>query len=157
MSTIRYSDWEVTQKHAEVIRRHCPVETRHMQVRKVIPGVTTDRIIKGLKSGIWIKPLGSVPGMTFSCVQDMGRRSLVVFAEGTTTGQSSGTPRYDAVRNKVIGLFHNRRATGLNGEKYSLCTVRRYDIDDVLRRELDVDVYEIMTWIREDRENDWLP
>lgn len=156
-SVIRYTDWEVTEAHASVIRSNIDAGiARHMQVRKSIPGLTGERVIKGLRSGIWIKPLGMLPGLTFSCVQDVARRSLVVLVRGTTSEKATGTPDYDRVRTKMLGLFHNRRATGLNGEKYSTIQVGNYDVDETLRREMDLDFYEITTWIREDREDDWL-
>lgn len=156
-TTIRYSDWDVSKKHVELIKKNAPRSLRVMDARKSIPGVNGKRVSDGLKAGVWTKPLGSRPGKTFSCVQDMAHISLVVFAQGSSTSQATSTPDYDALRTKILGLFHNRRATGLDGEIYSLVSVGDYDIDDAIARELDIDIYEIASWFREDRENDWLP
>lgn len=155
MALVQPSDWEVTEKHAEIIRRNSPVPLRTMHVRKSIPGVKGRRISAGLTSGLWLKPLGEAPGKTFGCLQDIAHSTLVIYAQSSTTAQATGTPDYDKLRAKIIRLFHNRRATRMNGEIYSRVDVGDYDIDDALAREMDVDVYEITSWFREDRD-EWV-
>lgn len=153
---IRYTDWQITQKHAEILRTNSPIETRHMNVRKSIPGVVGKRITRDIKTGLWFKPLGLGAGKQFSCVHDTIRTSLVVLVQGTTTGQAKTTPDYDEFRKWVYALFHQRRATGLNGEVYTMVSAGDYDMDDGLAGEFDVDVYEIASRFREDRYDGWV-
>lgn len=154
MSVIRYTNWEVSEAHVNLIKTHSPLNFRHLALRKKIPGVRGKRVTNKIKAGVWAKPLGQQPRMTFSKVQDTAHKTLIVFARGTTTGQSDGIPDYDLLRQKIIGMFHNRRGTELDGEVYSFVAVDDYDIDDDVDQ--DVDVYEITSVIREDREDEWV-
>lgn len=153
MAALQYTDWDVSQQHAQVIKDNWPagIKVRKPIVLKNIPGVTGKRITETIKSGIWIKPLGSSPGRTFSGVRDVVRRSLVVFVSGTTTGQSMGATDYETVRDMIRDLFQDRRSTGLDGEMYSSTAMTDYDMDDTARRKYDVDLIEIQTIFREDR------
>lgn len=153
MTGIQYTDWEVSQTHAQVINDNWPdgVSVRRPIVRKNVQGVTAKRITETIKSGMWIKPLGSQPGRTFSGVRDVVRKSLVVFVSGTTSGQSSAATDYEKIRDKIRDLFQDRRSTGLNGEMYSFTSMGDYDMDDVVRRKYDIDIIEISTIFREDR------
>lgn len=153
MSCVIHTDWEVTEAHAKVINDKWPtvVSVRRPTVLKNIPGVTGKRFTETIKSGIWIKPLGSVPVRTFSSVRDIARRSLVVFVSGTTTGQSSTETDYEMIRDMIRDSFHDRRGTGLCGEMYSRVSVSDYDIDDTARRRYDIDIMEVESIFREDR------
>lgn len=152
MTGIRHTDWDVSVEHARVIEEAWPndVNVRKPVVLKKIPGVTGKRFTETVKSGMWIKPLGSVPQRTFSSVQDISRKSLVVFVSGTSTGRSSGETDYEIIRDKIRELFHNKRATCLDGEMYSRTSVSDYDIDDVVSRKYDIDIIEIETIFREE-------
>jgi hypothetical protein len=153
LNGIQYTDWEISQAHAQVINNNWPagVSVRRPTVRKNVQGVTGKRITETIKSGMWIKPLGSQPGRTFSGVRDVVRKSLVIFVSGTTSGQSSEATEYEKIRDKIRDLFQDRRSTGLNGEMYSYTSMGDYDMDDVVRRKYDIDIIEISTIFREDR------
>lgn len=150
---IRHRDWDVSVRHGELIRDNWPagVNVKRPEIRKTIPGLSGRRISEQIKSGIWMKPLGSMPGKTFSCVRDVGRRTLMLFVEGSTTGMSTRASDYEVIRDLVRELFHDRRVTGLDGEMYSRVTLGTYDIDDKVSRQYDIDMIEITTWFREDR------
>lgn len=150
---LTYTDWEITQKHAEVIQAIWPddVADFRLEVRKKIPGVTEKRITEKIKAGIWLKPLGSRPGRTFSNARDINRRSLFIFVSGSTTAQSDEATDYEKIRDAIISTFQDRRATGLDGELYSFTSAGDYDIDDVISRRHDVDLIQIETRFREDR------
>lgn len=156
MPAINHTDWEVTKQHAQVINDNWPsgVGVRKPEVRKTIPGVYGTRISQGIRSGIWMKPLGSLSGRTYSGVRDIQRSTLVVFAQATTTAQLQDVTDYERIRELVRDLFHDRRGTQLNGEVYSRIRTMNYDMDDGVSREYDVDVIEIMSWFREERIND---
>jgi hypothetical protein len=126
------------------------VNVRRPIVLKKIPGFTGKRFTETIKSGMWIKPLGSVSQRTFSSVRDISRRSLVVFVSGSSTGRSPGETDYEKIRDKIRELFQDRRATCLDGEMYSRTSVSDYDIDDVISRKYDIDIIEIETIFRED-------
>lgn len=147
------TDWEVSQAHAREIINHWPdaVRVKKPEVRKNIRGVRGKRITDMIGAGMWIKPLGSVTGKSFSSVRDIGRRSLVVFAESTTTGMSEGETSYEIIRDLIRELFHDRRGCELPCELYSRVEAPDYDIDDALARKLDIDILEITSWFREDR------
>lgn len=152
MTGIRHTDWDVSVEHARVIEEGWPddVNVRRPVVLKKIPGITGKRFTETVKSGMWIKPLGSVSQRTFSSVRDISRRSLVVFVSGSSTGRSSGETDYEKIRDKIRELFQDRRATCLDGEMYSRTSVSDYDIDDVISRKYDIDIIEIETIFRED-------
>jgi hypothetical protein len=153
MAGIRHTDWDVSERHAEIIRSNWPegVSIRKPQLLKKIPGVTGKRFTETVKSGVWLKPLGSQPGRTFSSVRDVVRKTLLVFVSGSSTRQSQSETEYELVRDKVRDLFQDRRVTDLNGELYSYTSMGDYDIDDVVSRKYDIDIIEISTVFREDR------
>lgn len=155
MAAINHTDWEVTNQHAKIIIENWPtaVGVRKPEVRKTIPGVYGDRIGQGIRAGIWMKPLGSLSGRTYSGVRDIQRSTLMVFVQGSTTAQSREVTDYERIRELVRDLFHDRRGTQLDGEIYSRIRTVDYDIDDGVSREYDVDVIEIMSWFREERIN----
>lgn len=153
MTGIQHTDWAVSTKHAQLIRDNWPsgVGVRRPELLKKIPGVTGKRFTETVKSGVFLKPLGSQPGRTFSGVRDVVRKTLVVFVSGSSTRQSSGTTDYELIRDKIRDLFQDRRATGLAGEMYSFTSAGDYDMDDVVSRKYDIDIIEISTVFREDR------
>lgn len=153
MGGIQHTDWDVSERHAEIIGEHWPpnVKVRKPQLFKKIPGVTGKRFTETVKSGIWLKPLGSQPGRTFSSVRDVVRKTLVVFVSGSSTRQSSTETDYELIRDKIRDLFQDRRVTGLDGELYSYTSMGDYDLDDVVSRKYDIDIIEISTVFREDR------
>ena len=153
MTGIQHTDWDISQAHAQVINDNWPagVTVRRPVVRKNVQGVTGKRITETIKSGMWIKPLGSRSGRTFSGVRDVSRRSLVVFVSGSTSGQSADATDYEKIRDKIRDLFQDRRATCLDGELYSSTSMGDYDMDDVVRRKYDIDIIAIETLFREDR------
>ena len=153
MSSISYTDYEVTQKHAQVIEDNWPegVPKYRLEVRKKIPGVTEKRITEKVKTGIWFKPLGSRPIKMFSNARDVERRTLVVFVSASTTGQMDVAQDYEKIRDEIISTFQDRRATCLDGEIFSSTSMGDYDFDDVISRQHDVDLIQISTRFREDR------
>lgn len=153
MSGIQHTDWDVSERHAEIIRENWPasIAVRKPQLFKKIPGVTGKRFTETVKSGVWLKPLGSQPGRTFSSVRDVVRKTLVVFVSGSSTRQSQTETDYELVRDKIRDLFQDRRVTGLDGELYSYTSMGDYDLDDVVSRKYDIDIIEISTVFREDR------
>ena len=98
-----------------------------------------------------MKPLGSVSGTTFSCVQDVRHPTLLIIAEASSTGDSASTPLYDDYRQLIRQLFQNRRGTGLDCEMYSTVEEGSYEIDEAIQRKMDVQMFVITTVIREDR------
>lgn len=151
-AAIRHRDWDVSTEHARLIVANWPrVSVRRPELRKRIPGLTGRRLSDEIRSGIWMKPLGSESGKTFSSVRDVARKTAVLFVIGSTTNQSAEATEYEIVRDLIRELFHDRRATCLNGEIYSRVLTGDYDIDDALSRKYDVDLLEIVTWFREDR------
>jgi len=153
MSGIQHTDWDVSERHAEIIRANWPasIAVRKPQLFKKIPGVTGKRFTETVKSGVWLKPLGSQPGRTFSSVRDVVRKTLVVFVSGSSTRQSQTETDYELVRDKIRDLFQDRRVTDLDGELYSYTSMGDYDMDDVVSRKYDIDIIEISTVFREDR------
>jgi len=153
MAGIRHTDWDVSRRHAEIISENWPadVKTRKPQLLKKIPGVTGKRFTETVKSGIWLKPLGSQPGRTFSSVRDVVRKTLVVFVSGSSTRQSATETDYELIRDRIRDLFQDRRVTDLDGELYSRTSMGDYDMDDVVSRKYDIDIIEISTIFREDR------
>jgi hypothetical protein len=151
--TIKHTDWEVSSTHAQMIRDNWPagVKVRRPELLKKIPGVTGKRFTETVKSGVWIKPLGSQPVRTFSCVRDIMRKTLVVFVSGSSTRQSESATDYELIRDKIRDLFQDRRVTGLAGEIISQTSMGDYDMDDVVSRKYDIDIIEINTLFREDR------
>jgi len=151
--TIQHTDWEVSSTHAQMIRDNWPdgVKVRRPELLKKIPGVTGKRFTETVKSGVWIKPLGSQPVKTFSSVRDVERKTLVVFVSGSSTRQSGSTTDYEQIRDKIRDLFQDRRVTGLSGEIMSFTSMGDYDMDDVVSRKYDIDIIEISTVFREDR------
>jgi hypothetical protein len=151
--TIQHTDWEVSSTHAQMIRDNWPdgVKVRRPELLKKIPGVTGKRFTETVKSGVWIKPLGSQPVKTFSSVRDVARKTLVVFVSGSSTRQSGSTTDYEQIRDKIRDLFQDRRVTGLSGEIMSFTSMGDYDMDDVVSRKYDIDIIEISTVFREDR------
>lgn len=149
---INHTDWEVTVEHARVIEENWPsgVNVRRPVVLKKIPGVTGKRFTETVKSGVWMKPLGSSPLRTYSAVRDIERSSLVVFVSGSTSGRSSGATDYEKLRDMIVSVFHDRRSTCLDGEVYSQVSVSDYDMDDVVSRKYDIDTIQIKTVFRED-------
>lgn len=150
---IRHTDWDVSLEHARVIEENWPagVNVRRPVVLKKIPGVTGKRFTETIKSGMWIKPLGGVTQRSFSSVQDVSRRSLVVFVSGSSSGRSSGETDYEKVRDMIRSVFQDARSTCLDGEMFSRTSMTDYDIDDVVSRKYDIDIIEIETIFREDR------
>ena len=142
MTGIQHTDWSVSTTHAQLVNDNWPdgVSVRRPELLKKIPGVTGKRFTETVKSGVWMKPLGSQPGRTFSGVRDVVRKTLVVFVSD-----------YELIRDKIRDLFQDRRATGMNGELYSFTSMGDYDTDDVVSRKYDIDTIEISTVFREDR------
>lgn len=156
MAISTYTDWEVAEaQKAQLIsgldQRFPGTHRTPIQVRKYITGMVGKRLTDQVKAGIWLKPLGSEPGTTFSCVQDVRHPTLLVMVQPSTTGDSDGAPRYDNYRQLVRDLFHNRRATGLNCEMYSHVVPEDYEVDERLQRAMDVQIFLITTVIRESR------
>jgi hypothetical protein len=155
MAGIQYTDWDITERHAEIIVRQWPVGlgVKKPEVRKTIPGVKGRRISDQIRSGIWMKPLGSHSGRTYSSVRDIQRSTLMVFVSASTTGQSRDQVNYEKIRDLVRDIFHDRRGTDLNGEVFSRVVTADYDMDDAVTRQYDVDIIEIQSWFREERTN----
>jgi len=153
VSGIHYTDWEISLRHAQIIKEHWPdsVLVKQPEVRKSIIGVRGRRITDQIRSGIWMKPLGSMAYRTLSSTRDMRRSTLMVFVSGSTSGQSREETDYEKIRDLVRELFHDRRGTELNGELYSRVVTADYDMDDGVARQYDIDVIEIMSWFREER------
>ena len=151
--TVQHTDWEVSSTHAQLINDNWPsgVNVRRPELLKKIPGVTGKRFTETVKSGVWIKPLGSQSGRTFSGVRDVIRKTLVVFVSGSSTRQSGSATDYELVRDKIRELFQDRRVTGLSGEIISSTSMGDYDMDDVVSRKYDIDTMEISTTFREDK------
>ena len=150
MSTT-YTDWEVAQAQMSQIVAGLPDTIRTPQLRKYIAGMEGKRLTEQLRAGVWLKPLGSVSGTTFSCVQDVRHPTLLVVAEKSSTGDSDGAPLYDVYRQLIRRIFQNRRSTGLDCEMYSTVDEGSYEIDEALQRIMDVQTFVITTVIREDR------
>jgi len=153
MTGIRHTDWDVSERHADIINANWPsdVKVRKPQLLKKIPGVTRKRFTETVKSGVWLMPLGSQPGRTFSSVRDVVRKTLLVFVSGSSTRQSVTESDYELIRDKIRDLFQDRRVTDLDGELFSYTSMGDYDMDDVVSRKYDIDIIEISTIFREDR------
>jgi len=150
---IQYTDYEVTQRHADVIVSEWPdsVLVRQPEVRKTIPGVVGKRIGEGVKAGIWIKPLGKQIAKSWSSVRDVRRSSMVLFVQGSTTSLIDSQQGYEVIRELITELFHDRRGTKLCGELISRVSVGDYDIDDKVSRTYDIDILIITSTFREDK------
>lgn len=153
MSSINHSDWSISEAHLKVLVNNWPtVGVRKPELRKSIPGMSGKRfVMSDMKSGIWMKPMGSRIGRTWSSVRDVGRGTLVLIVDGSTSQQSRQETDYEIIRDRIRELFHDRRSLDLEGELYSRVTVRDYDIDDSISRKFDIDIIEITSWFREDR------
>ena len=151
--TLKYTDWDVSEEHARLINELWPdgVTVRRPELRKSVQGLTGKRVGDGIRSGMWMKPLGSQPGRTWSGIRDVARKTLVVFVSGSTTGQSVEATDYEKVRDMIRDRFQDRRATCLDGEMFSTASAGDYDIDDAISRKYDIDMMEITTILREDR------
>lgn len=147
----QYTDWEIAQEIARVLRQNQAAGYRNPQVRKYIAGMSGNRLTEQLKVGVWVKPLGSQSVRTMSCVEDVNHKTLVVIAEAYSTGDSEQTPTGDNYRQLIRRLFHNRRGTALVCEMYSTVRETNYDIDEALQRKLDVQLFVIESRFREDR------
>lgn len=148
----QYTDWEVAEAQLDQIVTGLPTGIRAPQLRKYIEGVAGKKITEQLKVGVWLKPIGSESGTTYSCVQDVRHPTLLIIAEASSTGDSYGTPLYDTYRQLIRRLFQNRRATGLDCEMYSTVQEGDYEIDErLLQRKMDIQMFVITTVIREDR------
>jgi hypothetical protein len=153
VAEIKHTDWDVSVSHQKAINEHWPsdVYVRKPELRKVIPGLTGKRINSDVRSGMWMKPLGSETSRSFSSVRDITRKTLVLFVSGSSTEQSRGATDYEVVRDMIRDLFQDRRATGLCGEMFSKVSTTDYDIDDAISRKYDIDLLEINSIFREDR------
>lgn len=153
MAGIKHTDWDVSVAHSQAITDNWPsdVYVRKPELRKSVPGLTGKRINSGIRSGVWMKPLGSSTARSFSSVRDISRKTLVLFVSGSSTEQSRGETDYERVRDMIRDIFQDRRATGLCGEMYSKVSMTDYDIDDAISRKYDIDLIEIETIFREDR------
>ena len=152
LAQIKYTDWQITKLHAREINNlptlKLPLPAAH---RKRIPAVRGDSIGDELKSGVWLAPLGSSYGTTFSSVQDVGHSTLVLMAQGTSTDQTDSEPDFANWRQQIADLFHNKRVLGLPGEMYSTVDLMEYNLSERLSRTMDVVALRITSWFREDR------
>jgi len=149
--TVQYNDWDITKKHAEIIDALKPTSLRPSQVHTTIPGVVNRRLTSDLREGIYLMPLESPIGNTFSSVHDVNRRSLLVASIGKSTTQSSGTPPLMQLAESIRTAFASRRVVRLTGELYSSHEIASYDIDDQLARKADVIQIILTSRFREDR------
>ena len=147
-----FTDWEVAEAQRDAIVAALPATFRTpIQIRKYIQGMSGKRLGEGVRAGIWLKPLGSESGTTFNAVQDVRHSTLLVMVQPSSTGDSSGAPRYDTYRQLIRGAFQNRRSTGLLCELFSQVDEADYEIDERLQRKMDVNLMVITTTIREAR------
>jgi hypothetical protein len=151
MTVIRYNDWEISQRHAEIIDDLKPSGLRAVQVHQSIPGVVGGRINADLREGLYIMPSASKIGMVFSDLHDVNRRSLFVAAIGKTTTQSKSTPVLMRLSEAIRTAFASRRVMRLAGELYSSHEIVSYEIDDAIARKFDVIQIILTSRFREDR------
>lgn len=149
--TIRYNDWDITKRHAEIIDEIKPPSLRATQVHTSIPGVVNRRLTSDLREGLYLMPMESPIGLTYSSVHDVNRRSLFVASIGKSTTQSASTPLLMQLLEAIRTAFASRRVVRLPGELYSSHANAGYDIDDQLARKADVIQIILTTRFREDR------
>ena len=155
-ATIKFTDFEVSERHAEIIVSHWPdaVRVKKPELRKVIPGVNKGRITQKVRSGIWIQPLGRQTVKSWSSVRDVARSSLVVFVRGSSTTITKEQEQYEIIRELISELFDDRRGTKLCGELISRVSSGDYDMDDSVARDYDIDILKITSIFREDKTYD---
>jgi hypothetical protein len=151
MTALRYNDWDITNKHAEIVDGLKPAGLRPSQVHTTIPGVINRRLTGDLREGVYLMPLESPIGLTYSSVHDVNRRSLLVASIGKSTTQSKGTPLLMQLLEAIRTAFASRRVVRLPGELYSSHEIASYDVDDQLARKADVIQVILTTRFREDR------
>jgi hypothetical protein len=149
--TVRYTDWQIANRHAEIVDELRPQGLRETQVHTSIPGVVNQRITADLREGLFLMPLESPVGLTYSSVHDVNRRSLFVASIGKSTTQSTSTPILMQLAEAIRTAFASRRVVRLVGELYSSCEIAGYAIDDQLALKLDVIQIILTSRIREDR------
>jgi hypothetical protein len=147
----RHNDWSVTSRHLEIVDNLKPAGLRPAQIWQTIPGVVGKRINADLREGIFLMPLGSEIGNTYSSVHDVNRKSLLVAAIGRSTSQSNGPPVLMQLAESVRTAFANTRVAEMLGELYSSHEIAGYDIDDALARKLDVIQIILVSRFRETR------
>lgn len=147
----RYNDWDITQRHAEIVNELKPGKLRTAQVHTVIPGVLGRRITKDLREGIYLMPMDSRVTNTYSSVHDVMRRSLLVASIGITTTQSLDPPVLMKLAERLRNAFAAKRVVEMNGELYSSHEISGYDVDDDLARRADVIQIVLTSLFREDR------
>lgn len=149
---IHYSDLQISKLHTDEINKLPAMQLRAPAIcRKRIPGIRLANIEDSFTSGIWLQPLGSILGTTFSSVQDIGRPTLVVIGQGSSTDQAIEEPLYSILRQEIASLFHNKRVLGIPGELFSEVDLPQYGMSEALSRKMDIVTMRITTWIREDR------
>lgn len=150
---VRYSDWKIAKRHAELVTECLPPKSRAIKVTKQIPGFAGGRIGKGFRAGNFLMPMASEVVMTFSDRHDVARRSLLVMGLGTTsTDAECGEPPMMAVAECLRNKFAHRRAVMLNGELYSFIDNRfEYTVDEQIMRKYDILVLSLVSTMREDR------
>jgi hypothetical protein len=150
---IQYTDFDITKRHAAIIESEWPdsVKVQRPEVRKTIPGVKGTRITEGVRTGIWMKPLGRKTAKSWSSIRDIRRSTMVLFVLGSTTSLNDEQQPYEVIRELITELFDDRRGTKLCGELISTVSVGNYDVDDKLSRTYDIDVLVITSTFREDK------
>jgi hypothetical protein len=151
MSSVRYNDWDVTQRHLEIVDSVRPARMRPPQIHQTIPGVVGKRLSEDLREGLYLMPIDSEIGNVYSSVHDVNRRSLLVAAIGKTTSQSAEAPLLMQLSEAIRTAFASRRVMKMNGELYSSHQIASYAIDDALARKLDVIQIFLTSRFRESR------
>lgn len=151
MSAIRYNDWEVTQRHKEIVDQLKPSSLRPAQVHQTIPGVVGKRITAKLREGVFLMPLSSAIGNVYSSVHDVNRMSLLIAAIGKTSTQSADVPLLMQLAEQVRTAFASRRVMQMTGELYSSHQIAGYDIDDAFAGNHDVIQIILTSRFRESR------
>lgn len=147
----RHNDWEVTTRHLAIVDALKPAGLRQAQIWQTIPGVVGKRITADLREGIFLMPLSSEIGNTYSSVHDVNRRSLLVAAIGKSTAQSRDVPKLMQLAELIRTAFASTRVVEMIGELYSSHEIAGYDIDDALARKLDVIQMILVSRFRETR------
>lgn len=147
----KYNDWEIAERHTQIVKEFLPQGFRAPQLALNIEGVVGTKINDSLRSGTWLKPMGSEVVRTFSSIHDVNRSTLLVVAIGRTTIQSDQAPKLMEFAEKIRTAFADRRVLKLLGELFSSHEPAGYSIDDSLARKYDVYQVILNTRMREDR------
>lgn len=148
---IRYNDLEIAKKHREIVQSILPPGARAVDLRRQIPGFRNNRVTKDFKAGTYMMPVGSRTVTTYSSTHDIERTTLLVIAEGVTTGQFTDLPDSMKTIERLRNLFASRRIMNIPGELYSNHSEPKYDVDDDADRRFEMLFILLTTTTREAR------